>query len=101
MRCFADYESEKWKWITAFDTGYYPNHFGAGQVLPGGAKPRPADPRREHGPGVYGCADRVCPVPRTPVGVRQNLLLIGTLKTDKVTFTRLAPAISLKVVGVK
>ncbi len=26
---FADYEPEKWKWITPFDVGYYPDHFPA------------------------------------------------------------------------
>jgi len=27
MRSFAEYEAEKWKWITAFDTSFYPDHF--------------------------------------------------------------------------
>ena len=35
------------------------------------------------------------------VGVRQNLVLTGTLKTDKETFTRFAPAIPIKVVAAK
>ncbi len=29
MPSFAEYESEKWKWITAFDAGFYPDHFPA------------------------------------------------------------------------
>jgi hypothetical protein len=35
------------------------------------------------------------------VGVRQNLVLTGALKTDKETFTRFAPAIAIKVVAAK
>ncbi len=35
------------------------------------------------------------------VGVRQNFVLTGTLKTDKETFTRFAPAIPVKVVAAK
>lgn len=27
MLSFADYDPEKWKWITAFDVGFYPDHF--------------------------------------------------------------------------
>jgi hypothetical protein len=26
---FADYQPEKWKWITPFDVGFYPDHFSA------------------------------------------------------------------------
>jgi hypothetical protein len=29
MPAFAEYETEKWKWITAFDAGFYPDHFPA------------------------------------------------------------------------
>ncbi len=36
-----------------------------------------------------------------PVGLRTNILLSGTLKTDKETFTRNAPAIPIKIVPAK
>lgn len=29
MQSFAEFEAEKWKWITAFDTSFYPDHFPA------------------------------------------------------------------------
>jgi hypothetical protein len=35
------------------------------------------------------------------VGARHNLILTGTLKTDKETFTRFAPAIAVKVIPAK
>lgn len=27
MPAFADFEQDKWTWITAFDVGFYPDHF--------------------------------------------------------------------------
>ncbi len=33
MQSFAEYEAEKWKWITAIDTNFYPDHFPAALKL--------------------------------------------------------------------